>query len=71
MKLFTFLFAYILIGLNTNAQTVFTKADTLRGSLNENRDWFDIKHYLISVEPNIENKTIFISRFFSIIKFSE
>ena len=58
MKLFTFLFAYILIGLNTNAQTVFTKADTLRGSLNENRDWFDIKHYLISVEPNIENKTI-------------
>jgi aminopeptidase N len=58
MKLFTFLFAFILIGLNTNAQTVFTKADTLRGSLNENRDWFDIKHYLISVEPNIENKTI-------------
>ena len=58
MKLFTFLFAFILIDLNTNAQTVFTKADTLRGSLNENRDWFDIKHYLISVEPNIENKTI-------------
>ncbi len=58
MKLFTFLFAYILIGLNTNAQTVFTKADTLRGSLNENRDWFDVQQYTINVHPNIEQKTI-------------
>ena len=58
MKLFTFLFAYILIGLNTNAQTVFTNADTLRGSTNENRDWFDVQLYTINVHPNIEQKTI-------------
>jgi aminopeptidase N len=54
MKLFTFLFAFILIGLYTNAQTVFTKADTLRGSLNENRDWFDVKRYTLHINPNLE-----------------
>ena len=58
MKQLTILFSAILLGLSVNAQPVFTKADTLRGSLNENRDWFDVKHYVISVVPNIENKTI-------------
>ena len=58
MKQLTFLFSAILLGLSSHAQPVFTKADTLRGSLNENRDWFDVKHYVISVVPNIENKTI-------------
>ncbi len=58
MKYLIILLSILLVGSSTSAQTVFTKADTLRGSLNENRDWFDIKHYVISVEPNIENKTI-------------
>ena len=58
MKKFTVLFSFILFGFTAYSQTVFTKADTLRGSLNENRDWFDIKHYLIDLKPNIENKTI-------------
>jgi aminopeptidase N len=39
-------------------QTDFTKADTLRGSLNENRDWFDILSYDITVTPDINNKSI-------------
>jgi aminopeptidase N len=58
MKQLTILFTAILLGLCADAQPVFTKTDTLRGSLNENRDWFDILKYHIYIEPNIENKTI-------------
>lgn len=36
----------------------FTKEDTLRGSLNENRDWWDVLRYDITVKPDIENKSI-------------
>jgi aminopeptidase N len=36
----------------------FTKADTLRGSLNENRDWWDVLRYNIEVTPDYEQKTI-------------
>ncbi|MFY8128948.1 MAG: M1 family metallopeptidase, partial [Chitinophagaceae bacterium] len=34
------------------------KADTLRGSLNENRDWWDVLHYDINVTPDFNNKSI-------------
>jgi aminopeptidase N len=34
------------------------EADVLRGSLNENRDWFDIKRYVIDVTPNYDSKSI-------------
>ena len=40
------------------AKNQFTHADTLRGSLNENRDWWDVLRYDITVKPDIENKTI-------------
>ncbi len=48
---------------NTRAQLLspketFTKADTLRGSDNENRDWWDVLKYDIIVQPDFENKTI-------------
>ena len=36
----------------------FTHADTLRGSNNENRDWWDVLRYDITVKPDYENKTI-------------
>lgn len=36
----------------------FTHADTLRGSLNPNRDWWDILRYDITVKPDFEKKTI-------------
>jgi aminopeptidase N len=58
MKKLTLLFSIITIACNLNAQKTFTKADTLRGSLNENRDWFDIQHYTINVTPNIQQKSI-------------
>lgn len=37
---------------------VFTKADTLRGSLNENRTWWDVLYYSIGVTPDFTQKTI-------------
>ena len=36
----------------------FTHADTLRGSLNANRTWWNVLRYDISVTPNYEAKTI-------------
>jgi len=36
----------------------FTQADTLRGSLNENRTWWDVQRYDITVTPDYESKTI-------------
>ncbi len=36
----------------------FTHADTLRGSLNPERDWWNVQYYDIHVTPNYEKKTI-------------
>ncbi len=36
----------------------FTKADTLRGSDNENRNWWDVLKYGIAVTPDFNTKTI-------------
>lgn len=36
----------------------FTRADTLRGSLNENRTWWDVLHYSIAVTPDFDKRTI-------------
>jgi len=43
--------------INSQAKS-FTHADTLRGSLNEARNWWDVQHYAIYVEPDYDNKTI-------------
>jgi aminopeptidase N len=40
-----------------NAQT-YTRADSLRGSLNENRSWWDVLHYNLHVKVNLESKSI-------------
>ena len=44
--------------LALKSQPVFNMQDTLRGSLNEHRDWFDIQHYDITVKPTFETKSI-------------
>src|SRR6187399_512947 len=36
----------------------FTHADTLRGSLNPERDWWNVQYYDIHVTPDYEKKTI-------------
>ncbi len=58
MKQVKILFSLFLFVLSASAQPVFTKADTLRGSLNENRDWFDILKYSLIINPNIETKSL-------------
>ena len=52
--------AILLLGITSwgIAQPIFTKADTLRGSLNDQRDWFDIMKYDITVQPFFETKSI-------------
>ncbi len=56
-RIYTAIF-FAFISLSTNAQMLFKESDSLRGSLNKNRDWFDIQSYDISVIPNMDNKTI-------------
>ena len=36
----------------------FTRQDTLRGSNTEFRNWWDVKHYKVSVEPDFKSKSI-------------
>ncbi len=43
--------------INSQAKS-YTHADTLRGSLSEARNWWDVQHYAIYVEPDYDNKTI-------------
>lgn len=52
-----------LFSLQTQAQILsnkdeFTRQDTLRGSNTIYRDWWDVKHYKISVEPDFKSKSI-------------
>lgn len=49
---------FICLSISSKAQSQFTHADTLRGSLNANRDWFDVQHYAINIVPTIETKSI-------------
>ena len=58
MKQLTNTLLLIFFGCYASAQPLVNESDALRGSLNENRDWFDIQSYDISVIPNIDNKTI-------------
>ena len=58
MRQITSLLLITLFSFNANAQMLFKESDSLRGSLNENRDWFDILSYDISVIPDFNNKTI-------------
>ena len=37
---------------------LYTHADTLRGSLNPNRTWWDVQRYDLTVQPDYESKSI-------------
>ncbi len=65
LQLSVLLCCFSLVGFNqlVNAQLmekkeIFTHADTLRGSMNENRDWWDVQKYFITVKPDFETKSI-------------
>jgi hypothetical protein len=51
MKTTILLLLTSLMSASSFAQPLVNEADVLRGSLNENRDWFDIKRYVIDVTP--------------------
>lgn len=36
----------------------FTRADSLRGSIGPERAWWDVRHYAVSVTPDLEQRTI-------------
>jgi len=60
---FLFTFLCISYGKSLQAQLLktqhkFTKADTLRGSLNANRTWWNVLHYNIEVKPHFTTKEI-------------
>lgn len=61
MKKLTLLLGFI--SIITNAQVLnhkeeFSRQDSLRGTNNEFRNWWNVKHYKISVEPNEKEKFI-------------
>lgn len=61
MKKLTLLIGFI--SIITNAQVLnhkkeFSRQDSLRGTINEFRNWWNVTHYKISVEPNEEEKFI-------------
>lgn len=63
MKLKSLIVILVALPVLTKAQlgeikNKFTKADTLRGSLNENRDWWDVLRYDIEVKPDFDSKSI-------------
>jgi aminopeptidase N len=41
-----------------SARSNYTHQDSLRGSLNENRTWWDVKKYAVYVDPDFDSKTI-------------
>ena len=56
MKKLLFIFAALFICLITSAQETFTEADKLRGSITQERAWWDLQHYKIEVEVLPEKK---------------
>ncbi len=67
MKYLFWTLLYCIASMPLSAQTTFTKADTLRGTINPERSWWNVLHYAISVEPDIASKTI---RGTNLIRFS-
>lgn len=48
----------IAFGQLGETKEVFTRQDTLRGSLNADRNWWDVQHYSILIHPNFDAKTL-------------
>ena len=58
LTLFGFLCSGFAFGQLGEKKEVFTRQDTLRGSLNADRTWWDVTYYSILVTPDYEKKTI-------------
>ncbi len=58
LTLFGFLCSGFAFGQLGEVKEVFTHADTLRGSLNADRNWWDVLQYTIAVTPDYQAKSI-------------
>lgn len=56
MRKLNFLIIILLFSISSSAQ--FSRQDTLRGSITHERAWWDLKHYVLSVEVNPDEKSI-------------
>ncbi len=50
------IFLFLVVSFSTSAQ--FTIDDSLRGTISEERSWWDAIHYDLSIEVDVENKSI-------------
>ena len=63
IKYFTIICITLLLSNNLSAQLgttkeVFTRQDTLRGSITKERAWWDVKHYHLDIKVNPKDSTI-------------
>ena len=56
--LLTVCFFIAVVSTEAQQNARFTKSDSLRGSINPNRGWWDVQRYDIDVTPDFETKTI-------------
>jgi aminopeptidase N len=57
-KYWGFVFGLFLISAAGNAQEIFTRQDTLRGSITKERSWWDLKYYHLDIKVNPADSTI-------------
>jgi aminopeptidase N len=58
LAVFILIMISVLSAKSQRREKIFTMADTLRGTITPERDWWDIQRYDISVTPDYPNKTI-------------
>ncbi|HSP83773.1 MAG TPA: hypothetical protein VLN72_08565, partial [Gillisia sp.] len=54
----TILVFITLTAYSQDTPKTFTQADTLRGTITPEREWWDVLRYDITVEPDFQSKTI-------------
>ncbi len=57
MRLSLYFFFFLLSKYYLFGQ-IFSYEDSLRGFLNENRKWFDVKYYNLNLDVNFNNRSI-------------
>lgn len=57
-KYWGIIFGLFLISFAGNSQEIFTRQDTLRGSITKERGWWDVKYYHLDIKVNPADSTI-------------